>query len=120
MYLCARALFILLVGEFYCYADELLQNKKKQIAVDKLKKELEAESISRRGNEKDKKLEKIEAGLASARALIKQTAVSTLNRTRSSPLKDPDYVPHGDIYKNAYLFHRLLFLAFHSMLILGT
>lgn len=83
-----------------------MQNKKKQIAVDKLIKELEAESMSRRGKEKDKKLEKIEASLSVARALIKQTAASTLNRSRSSPLKDPDYVPHGDIYKNAYLFHR--------------
>lgn len=82
-------------------------NKKKQMAVDILKKELEAESMARRGKEKDKKLEKIEAGLASARVLIKQTAASSsLNHSRSSPLKDPDYVPHGDIYKNAYLFHR--------------
>lgn len=103
------ALSILLVHEFYCYiyVGELVQNKKKQMAVDILKKELESESMARRGKEKDKKLEKIEAGLASARVLIKQTAASSsLNHSRSSPLKDPDYVPHGDIYKNAYLFHR--------------
>lgn len=84
-----------------------MQNKKKQIAVDKLVEELEDESMSRRGKDRDKKLEKIENSLASARALIKQAAAaSTLNHSRSSPWKDPDYVPYGDIYKNAYLFHR--------------
>uniref|UniRef100_A0A164WBD8 Exostosin GT47 domain-containing protein n=1 Tax=Daucus carota subsp. sativus TaxID=79200 RepID=A0A164WBD8_DAUCS len=81
-------------------------DKKKQKAVEEMIKQLEAESLLRRGKTRDEKLEKIESGLARARALIKQAAASRLNRSRSSPLKDPDYVPHGDIYKNAYLFHR--------------
>ena len=84
----------------------VVQDKKKQKAVEEMIKQLEAESLLRRGKTRDEKLEKIESGLARARALIKQAAASRLNRSRSSPLKDPDYVPHGDIYKNAYLFHR--------------
>ncbi|KAL1812988.1 hypothetical protein ACET3Z_023053 [Daucus carota] len=81
-------------------------DKKKQKAVEEMIKQLEAESLARRGKTRDEKLEKIESGLARARGLIKQAAASSLNHSRSSPLKDPDYVPHGDIYKNAYLFHR--------------
>ncbi|KAJ7964658.1 Exostosin family protein [Quillaja saponaria] len=51
----------------------------------------------------DQKLEKIEAGLARARDLIRET---TLKQNQLTTLEDADYVPQGDIYRNAYAFHR--------------
>ena len=52
-------------------------------------------------------LERLEAGLATARALIREAAI--LNQTTST-LEDADYVPNGDIYRNAYPFHRYVAL----------
>ncbi|PRQ52429.1 putative xylogalacturonan beta-1,3-xylosyltransferase [Rosa chinensis] len=60
-------------------------------------------SVSKRDNDKrDVNLERLEAGLATARELIREA--TKLNQT--STLEDADYVPHGDIYRNAYAFHR--------------
>lgn len=53
--------------------------------------------------EEQKKLEKVEAGLARARAAIRE-ATRSCNRT--SPLYDQDYVPKGPIYRNSHAFHR--------------
>ncbi|KAL6135085.1 hypothetical protein ACLB2K_067313 [Fragaria x ananassa] len=62
-----------------------------------------SKSVLKRDNEKgDVNLERIEAGLATARELIREA--TKLNQT--SPLEDADYVPNGDIYRNAYAFHR--------------
>lgn len=52
-------------------------------------------------------LERLEAGLATARALIREATI--LNQTTST-LEDADYVPNGDIYRNAYAFHRYVVL----------
>ena len=52
---------------------------------------------------RDEKLERLEAGLASARALIREAMAKSKNRT--SDLEDADYIPHGEIYRNAYAFH---------------
>ncbi|KAF6153865.1 hypothetical protein GIB67_001098 [Kingdonia uniflora] len=49
------------------------------------------------------KLEMIEVGLTSARASIRK-ATRNLNVTERH--EDPDYVPQGAIYRNAYVFHR--------------
>ncbi|XP_058219802.1 probable glycosyltransferase At3g07620 [Rhododendron vialii] len=52
----------------------------------------------------DEKLGRVEAGLARARALIRDAVI---NQNRSSPLDgDSDYIPQGDIYLNAYAFRR--------------
>jgi len=55
--------------------------------------------------EDDRKLEKVEASLAKARALIKE---ALLLRTNATVLQDDtsDYIPEGDIYRNAVAFHR--------------
>ncbi|KAM7498477.1 hypothetical protein LguiA_022891 [Lonicera macranthoides] len=77
---------------------------KMQRVVNELIKDLNAESELRRGKQRDKNLDKVEAGLAKARALIRD---ATLNQSCSSPLDQvADYVPHGDIYQNPYVFHR--------------
>ncbi|XP_059661297.1 probable glycosyltransferase At3g07620 [Cornus florida] len=57
----------------------------------------------KRAKKRDAKLEGLEASLATARALIRDALI---NQSRSSPLEDSDYVPQGDIYRNAYAFHR--------------
>ncbi|XP_059663950.1 probable glycosyltransferase At3g07620 [Cornus florida] len=57
----------------------------------------------KKAKKRDGKLERVEAGLARARSLIRDAMI---NQSRSSPLKDADYVPQGDIYRNAYAFHR--------------
>ncbi|XP_059661296.1 probable glycosyltransferase At3g07620 [Cornus florida] len=57
----------------------------------------------KRAKKRDAKLEKLEAGLARARALIRDAMI---NQSRSLPLEDADYVPQGDVYRNAYAFHR--------------
>ncbi|KAK6142389.1 hypothetical protein DH2020_022737 [Rehmannia glutinosa] len=75
-----------------------------QKAVENLVKELNQETMSRSGKEKDKKIARIEAGLARARSLIKDA----INKSRDSPplTEDLDYVPQGEIYRNAYVFQR--------------
>ena len=53
---------------------------------------------------RDAELERVEAGLARARALIR---AGTINRSSiSAPLGEEYYVPQGDIYRNAIAFHR--------------
>lgn len=52
-----------------------------------------------------KRDKKVEAELATARALIREAQLNP-NSTTSSPLRDEDYVPHGEIYRNPYAFHR--------------
>ncbi|KAL3502609.1 hypothetical protein ACH5RR_037058 [Cinchona calisaya] len=74
-----------------------------QKAVENLIKELNAESLRRRGKERDKKMEKIEGGLARARALIRE-AVS--NGSQQLAVNDADFIPQGEIYRNPYVFHR--------------
>lgn len=56
------------------------------------------------------KLDKVEYGLARARASIKEAA----SKNKGQEL-DHDYVPGGPSYLNAYAFHRCLsFCRFHS------
>lgn len=62
------------------------------------------ESISNMPKHRDEKLEKLEADLATARALIRE-ATKKVNQTKKSSLEDADYVPQGEVYKNAYAFH---------------
>ncbi|KAK4765894.1 hypothetical protein SAY87_007536 [Trapa incisa] len=50
----------------------------------------------------DMQLDKVEGILAGARASIRE---ATANTDRSSKLDDPDYIPHGDIYRNPNAFH---------------
>ena len=52
---------------------------------------------------KNSKLERVEANLARVRSSIKEAA---LVRNLTSIHQDPDYVPHGPIYRNANAFHR--------------
>ncbi|CAN0824357.1 Probable glycosyltransferase At3g07620 [Linum grandiflorum] len=52
-------------------------------------------------------LEKIEASLAMARALIKEAAsLNPHNCALSAPHHISDYVPHGNLYRNPCAFHR--------------
>jgi hypothetical protein len=56
----------------------------------------------------DGNLEKVEASLAKARGLIKQALLRTNDIV---PLEDShDYIPQGDIYRNAFAFHRYDFM----------
>ncbi|XP_047336109.1 probable glycosyltransferase At5g03795 [Impatiens glandulifera] len=50
------------------------------------------------------RLEMVELTLARARASIKEAAKACKNMTSNH--QDPDYVPHGPIYRNANAFHR--------------
>ncbi|XP_040381782.1 probable glycosyltransferase At5g03795 [Oryza brachyantha] len=52
---------------------------------------------------RDAKLERLELGLAKARAAIRE---AIKNKEKLPPLPDKDYVPVGPIYRNAYAFHR--------------
>ncbi|KAG8080973.1 hypothetical protein GUJ93_ZPchr0007g4081 [Zizania palustris] len=52
---------------------------------------------------RDVKLERLEVGLAKARAAIREAIQNKGNRP---PLIDKDYVPVGPVYRNAYAFHR--------------
>lgn len=76
-------------------------------------------SVSPKKNkQRDEKLDRLEAFLARARALIKQAALSNRIST-SSQIENKDYVSHGGIYRNAYTFqqyyyHLPVFIFFHS------
>nr|CAB3452199.1 unnamed protein product [Digitaria exilis] len=52
---------------------------------------------------RDVKLERLELGLAKARAAIMD---AVRNKDNRPPLADNDYVPMGPIYRNSYAFHR--------------
>ncbi|XP_027062470.2 probable glycosyltransferase At3g07620 [Coffea arabica] len=78
-------------------------NPKMQKVVDGLIKDLDAESLKRRGKPRDEKMEKIEASLARARALIREAIV---NGSQQLPLHDADYIPQGEIYRSPSVFHR--------------
>ncbi|KAK8688681.1 hypothetical protein V6N13_087431 [Hibiscus sabdariffa] len=60
-------------------------------------------STTRRVAKRISKLEKLEANMAKARSSIKEAARV---RNLTSVHQDPDYVPHGPIYRNANAFHR--------------
>ncbi|XP_052623513.1 probable glycosyltransferase At3g07620 isoform X2 [Lactuca sativa] len=96
-----------LYSMFHCDSDACKkQNGKMNKVVSRLIKELKDETLLRRSKKKkrDEKLEKVEAELARARVLIRDAG---MNLSRSSyPLHDRDYVPHGSIYRNPYMFHR--------------
>ncbi|KAK2986428.1 hypothetical protein RJ640_011866 [Escallonia rubra] len=92
-------------------------SEKMNRAVNNLVKDLNAESVLRRGKERDEKLERTEAGLARARALIRD---ATIDQSSSSSRQDPDYIPRGDIYRNAYVFHRFRGATWASLLALGS
>lgn len=81
-----------------------MQNPKMQKAVEKLLKELNEKTMLRRGMERDKRMERIEAGLVRARSLIKDAIV----KSRHAPplVEDLDYVPQGEIYRNTFVFQR--------------
>jgi len=79
------------------------QGKRKTLMnVGKVSKEKYA--LMRGGNRSDAKLERVEAGLAMARALIREAAED--NNCTSSLHDDLDYIPRGYIYRNACAFHR--------------
>ncbi|KAG6387050.1 hypothetical protein SASPL_152232 [Salvia splendens] len=82
----------------------IFTNPKMQKAVEKLAKELDEETMIRRGTERDQNMVKIEADLATARALIKDA----IFKSRDSPplAQDADYFPRGQIYRNSYVFQR--------------
>ncbi|KAL6219741.1 hypothetical protein ACLB2K_007500 [Fragaria x ananassa] len=72
---------------------------------------------NRRGKSwRSMKLDKLEASLSKARSSIREAAATSLrlknkinSTTKSVQLvhdQDPDYVPHGRIYRNAHAFHR--------------
>jgi hypothetical protein len=70
--------------------------------------ELDNKLPIRRSMQGDGNLEKVEASLAKARGLIKQALLRTNDIV---PLEDShDYIPHGDIYRNAFAFHRYDFM----------
>ncbi|KMT06578.1 hypothetical protein BVRB_7g157490 isoform A [Beta vulgaris subsp. vulgaris] len=54
---------------------------------------------------KDQKVEIIEVTLGRARSLIKE-AIQSRNTSNLFVEDQVDYVPHGNIYKNAFAFHR--------------
>ncbi|XP_054805424.1 probable glycosyltransferase At5g03795 isoform X2 [Prosopis cineraria] len=63
------------------------------------------EKISVITNEKDKKLEKIQARLAQARSSIREASKV---RNLTSIQQDPDFVPRGPMYRNPNAFHSYL------------
>ena len=55
------------------------------------------------GRKKDEKIEHLELKLDRARALIKEA----INQRSNISIEDgAQYVPHGNIYNNAFAFHR--------------
>lgn len=64
---------------------------------------LNEKSVRERLRPRDAELERVEAGLARARALIRE---GTTNWSSISAPVGADYVPQGDIYRNATAFHR--------------
>ncbi|KAJ9687076.1 hypothetical protein PVL29_015793 [Vitis rotundifolia] len=64
---------------------------------------LNEKSVRERIRPRDAELERVEAGLARARALIRE---GTTNWSSISASVGADYVPQGNIYRNATAFHR--------------
>lgn len=88
------------------YSSHHAIDKRKQKAKEfiNLERILDDESVRKRGKPRDERLEEVEASLARARASIRE-AINPPNST-SSNLQDLDYVPEGNIYRNAQAFHR--------------
>ncbi|XVF71693.1 hypothetical protein PTKIN_Ptkin12aG0060500 [Pterospermum kingtungense] len=82
-------------------------DKRKQLSKEftNLERVSDDESVRKRGKHRDEKLEKVETSLARARAWIREAILNTPNST-SDDRQDLDYVPQGNIYKNAHAFHR--------------
>ncbi|KZV46358.1 hypothetical protein F511_07910 [Dorcoceras hygrometricum] len=81
-------------------------NPKRQKAVETLMTELIEESMRRNdGRERDEKMGRVEAGLVKARASIRD-AISDSRRSHAPVVEDQDYVPQGNIYRNAFVFQR--------------
>lgn len=90
--LCVYFYFIYFFVSLFCVQDKRNQDT------------FPEKTVSRKANiHRDENLEKLEARLAGARALIKE-AMKIQNHTKT--LEDEDYVPHGEIYRNPYAFHR--------------
>ncbi|XP_010252860.1 PREDICTED: probable glycosyltransferase At3g07620 [Nelumbo nucifera] len=74
------------------------------------KKHEASEDLAMRGSEvgvkRYSKLMRLEAGLARARASIRMASAQSRNQTSTHDDDDPDYVPRGPIYRNAFVFHR--------------
>nr|GMD35211.1 probable glycosyltransferase At3g07620 [Ipomoea batatas] len=81
-----------------------------QNAVAKMVEELKVESELRRGKEKDKKLERIEAELTRARALIKDAIVNGNNGSHVVQDEDDNFVLRGNIYRNPYAFQSVVMI----------
>ena len=76
--------------------------RKTMINAGKVSKEKDV--LMRGGGRSEAKLERVEAGLAMARALIREAAED--KNCTSSLHDDFDYIPRGYIYRNACAFHR--------------
>ncbi|GFP84901.1 probable glycosyltransferase at3g07620 [Phtheirospermum japonicum] len=81
-------------------------NPKMQKAVASLAKELNEKSMSRKKEERDEMVAKVEASLARARMLIKDAVIKSQNSTPPKFTEDVNYVPRGEIYRNAHVFQR--------------
>lgn len=81
------------------------KEEKRQRTMMKLRDEIDKVL---KGRQKDEKVKNIEEKLARARALIKAAMRRSGNSDHNSSisLEDIDYVPQGNIYKNALAFHR--------------
>lgn len=61
------------------------------------------ELATKRSMQEGSKLNKVEANLAKARALIREAMRSNVT---VPPEDNTEYIPQGHIYRNAFAFHR--------------
>ena len=62
----------------------------------------ELNSLTQRARRTDVKLERLELGLARARAAIREVLS---NQSQNFDLVDSDYMPQGPVYRNARAFY---------------